>query len=99
MITEYERRARLNDLEPMRDRLLRVLHDAMEERPNRTDWIEYERDQMTAAVNHARFTRGLQAATADDIRTIEDTAVGHSDYAAKLALRCAELALGIRAAR
>jgi hypothetical protein len=53
-----------------------------------------ERALLRDAVNAERARRRLQAITLEDVREVETTAVGHSDYAQKLAWRCAELAVG-----
>ena len=54
-------------------------------------WVEYERNVMLFAVNNARLERGKPVVDIDDVLRVENTAVGHSDYGYKFALRCAEL--------
>ncbi|MGW4406544.1 hypothetical protein ACWEJ6_21120 [Nonomuraea sp. NPDC004702] len=49
---------------------------------------------MLDLTNLIRLGTGLPPATIDQIRRIEQSACGHSDYADKYALRCAFLALG-----
>ena len=76
-----------------------VLVAAQAERPQRQamvgdepEWVRYERDTMWQAVNAARADHGLPPALLTDILRAENSAVGHSDYTAKYALYCAELA-------
>lgn len=57
-------------------------------------WVLTERAALLDFVNTCRAERGLPLVDADAIRRIENTAVGHSDYGYKLALRCARLSLG-----
>jgi hypothetical protein len=57
-------------------------------------WVAYEAERMLALVNEIREKRGLNPATLERVREIEQSASGHSDYADKYALRCAFLALG-----
>lgn len=57
-------------------------------------WVGHEADRMLVLVNEIREKRGLPAATLEQVRRIERSASGHSDYADKYALRCAFLALG-----
>jgi hypothetical protein len=57
-------------------------------------WVGYEAQQMLALVNDLRAEKGLDPATIEQIRRIEQSACGHSDYPEKYALRCAFLALG-----
>lgn len=57
-------------------------------------WVGYEAKRMLNLVNEIRASRGLDPATLEQVRRIEQSACGHSDYADKYALRCAFLALG-----
>jgi uncharacterized protein YkwD len=57
-------------------------------------WVAYEAERMLALVNEIREKRGLEPATLEQVRRIEQSAAGHSDYPDKYALRCAFLALG-----
>lgn len=84
---------------PLYDRMHATLIAAQAERPNRQamlgdepEWVRYERDVMWQAVNAARSERGEPAVLLADILRIENSACGHSDYTAKYALGCAELA-------
>lgn len=89
-----------------RDAFLARLAEAAKHRSEREDvepgpyglgepaWVGYEAEQMLALVNELRAEEGLPAATLDQVRRIEQSACGHSDYADKYALRCAFLALG-----
>lgn len=54
-------------------------------------WVVQERLAVHYAVNLERTRLGLPIVQERTIRDIEDTCLGHSDYADKLALRCAEL--------
>lgn len=79
-----------------------TLARAMEERPLRPDlvtvdgqqeceWAVYELDVMHAEVNRLREGDGLPPVSREAITLVERQALGHSDYAAKFALYCAEL--------
>ena len=59
-------------------------------------WVLHERSVLLSEVNTIRQGHGLAPVTAGDIESIESTAKGHIDYAGKLTLRCAELAVGFR---
>ncbi|EPD84161.1 hypothetical protein HMPREF1529_02201 [Microbacterium sp. oral taxon 186 str. F0373] len=48
---------------------------------------------MLAEVNDIRRSTGADPVTAEQIKNAERPAIGHSDYATKFALYCAELAL------
>lgn len=56
-------------------------------------WVGWEAVQMLELVNEFRAENGLEPATLEQVRRIEQSASGHSDYAEKYALRCAFLAL------
>lgn len=91
----------------LRDRFRDVLLEAATQRGRREQivqspdglfeaaWAEYERDQLLLAVNAERSRRGLPATTRDDIRHADRQAAGHVDYADKISLYCAEIAMGI----
>lgn len=100
--TTFEQRDRL----ALRDRLLDVFLTAARERPQRQDlvdvgyglecaWVDYERQQMLAAVNGVRAERGLPPVDMATIARVETQACGHVDYASKYALYCSELAVGL----
>lgn len=57
-------------------------------------WVDHEADRMLVLVNEIREKHGLPPAALEEVRRIERSASGHSDYADKYALRCAFLALG-----
>jgi phosphopantetheine adenylyltransferase len=57
-------------------------------------WVTYEREQMLAAVNVERASRGLEPVTIQHIERVEQMACGHVDYAVKYPLYCSEIALG-----
>lgn len=82
----------------VRDRFLSVLVEAMDERDRRPDWMAYEREVLTDAVNEvrrceARSDRYGSLVTSEDVRKLEGSAEG-ATYAEKLAFYCARLALG-----
>jgi hypothetical protein len=61
------------------------------ERPGLT-WIEPEREAVAVAANQWAEAHGYPVrVTVDDVERVEVRAVGHSDYARKLALYVAEL--------
>ncbi len=91
----------------MQKRMLAVLSAAQAERPSRgkwvTDadvdeegpaWVFHERRTMFDAVNKERAARRLPPIELKSLLRAENLATGHSDYSAKFALYCAELALG-----
>lgn len=57
--------------------------------------VAYERRQMLAAVNQLRAASNLPPATEAAVQRAELQACGHSDYAARYALYCAELVTGV----
>jgi len=90
----------MNERIRIRDHLLKVLTDATKERGKRLEWIGtepawsiHERNRMLRAVNDLRMVRGKTDVAIDDIKAVERTASGHSDYAGKFALYCTELVL------
>lgn len=56
-------------------------------------WVLFERQVMVDAVNRVRRNAGLPESSRADVERAERQAVGHSDYTAKFALYCTELAL------
>jgi len=90
---------------PREDRaLLKALEDAFSkaatERPRRplggpdfesSGWIAYEREQMLAEVNRLRAIIGKAPVPTEEFVKAERCAVGHVDYAHKLALGCRDL--------
>jgi hypothetical protein len=60
------------------------------------EWLAYERARMLVIVNLERFRNDLPPATGEAVALVERLAAGHSDYAAKYALYCSELAVGLR---
>lgn len=79
-------------------RFLATLSKAQEQRERlpMNEWIALERQTMLEAVNEYRLSHGAQPVNVDEISRVEQFAVGHVDYSSKLALYCAELALGVR---
>lgn len=81
-----------------RDGVLAALVEAARDR--RDGWAEHERDAMVIAANYYALSNpGLTTITADDIERIEGLAVGHVDYADKIALYVAEMVHGVREVR
>lgn|SRR5512139_1515154 len=58
-----------------------------------TQWMDVEIDVMHHAVNCERSKRALPDIDRATVVNVERMAAGHSDYASKFALYCAELAL------
>jgi hypothetical protein len=56
-------------------------------------WVQHERAVMHDTVNRIRTRRGMSPADRADVERVEQSARGHSDYALKFALRCADLTL------
>ncbi|KAB7839499.1 hypothetical protein [Streptomyces mobaraensis] len=95
----------------LRARFLTVLTDAARERDRRQHlvpgsdcgrepaWVAHERETLLLAVNVIREQERLPEVTAWEIESVERLARGHHDYALKLALYCAELAVGERGRR
>ncbi|WP_435108108.1 hypothetical protein [Nocardiopsis synnemataformans] len=94
------------ELTQVHERLRALLTHAHPRRAHRTDlhqrgeeahprWVFDERDMLTAAVNTERARRGLAEITAERVREVESTALGHIDYANKFTLRLAEVACGL----
>lgn len=79
----------------MRSRRQEEVDDPVKPCPGRTRrWVLYERWRLLEAVNTERHCRGLEPVGASEIKRVELMAFGHSDYAHKYAIYCAELALG-----
>ena len=59
---------------------------------DRPGWVERERRALANAANAWAVAHGpLRTVTVDEIEQVEPRAMGHSDYARKLALYIAEL--------
>lgn len=73
--------------------LLRTLRDCAPRRKElpTQKWIEYERNQMFEETNRLRLELKKDPLGLVQIRRVESLAEGHSDYAWKFALYCAEL--------
>lgn len=73
-----------------------VVEDVVEPWPGREPgWALYERQQLHTAVNVERACRYLESVPESVIKRVERMACGHSDYAEKYTLYCAELAVGM----
>lgn len=59
-------------------------------------WVQFERDLMHEMTNRYRADAGLADVPIEEIAAVEQLAAGHSDYALKFALYCAEIAVGER---
>lgn len=75
----------------------REIYDAFvnesKKRPSRDmdDWIRLEREAVWDAVNRERAKLGKGPIPIASIEDAENSAMGHTDYGAKWAYRCAEL--------
>lgn len=56
-------------------------------------WVVHEWDTMHAEVNRLRARHGLGPVSIVEVRSAEALACGHSDYASKYALKCANLVI------
>lgn len=75
--------------------LLEALHAAAADRGTDLSWIERERLVVAVAANRwAQAHRIETLVSVDDVERVEQRAIGHVDYAAKLALYVAELVVG-----
>lgn len=79
----------------MRSFMLDLFQNMARRRAADIHWVTSERAAMHAAINTERTLRGLDAVSLEKFMRYERMAVGHTDYSEKLALYCAELALGI----
>lgn len=98
---------RTDEISRMQD----VLEQASEERDQRMDltqdadgrcvvaWVLHERQAMLDATNALCDRLGTPRVSAQQILDAENTAVGHSDYASKFAMRCVDLAYAMEVAR
>lgn len=77
--------------DPLIGYLTHVLRVAAQQRSQRSDWIEFERNAMWKAVNDQREKLGRSPIPIQDVERVEGMAVGHTDYALKFALYCADL--------
>lgn len=81
----------MRQLPRCQDYVLTALQDEMTRRGNDLTWIDREREAVAAATNAWAEANGFSArVTVADVERIEVRAVGHSDYASKLALYMAE---------
>lgn len=80
-----------NRLMRCREHVLQALKDAMGERHKHLHWEEFERQAVAMAANAWAQAQGLdRVLTVAEVERIEQGAVGHVDYASKLALYVAE---------
>jgi hypothetical protein len=86
----------MNELLVLKQKMLKVLVAEQEKRELVSDnsWILRELTAMLNAVNTERVRRRLSVITMEELQRRERLAQGHSDYSQKVALYCAELALG-----
>lgn len=79
-----------------RDAILEALLDEMKRRSrNPNTWETRERTAVVIAANKYAYKHKLKGVTTDDVLDVERLAVGHTDYALKLALYVAELIHGL----
>ncbi len=79
-----------------REEILLELIDAMRYRAQHDDWEELERRAVVYAANRYAAAHYLNRTNVAQVEAIEHLAVGHVDYAGKLALYVAELIHGLR---
>lgn len=98
----------LRDRRAIQDQMLQTFQVAAKDRDKRKDYVPvpgdptwgepgyvaFERDVMLKAVNKERSARGMAPVSLQDFMRVEQLAVGHTDYATKFSLYCAELAVG-----
>lgn len=98
---------KFRDRETVRASLQKVFDLAVKERSKRNaqeklgdetqpGWVFFEREAMCTEVNRQRSARGLKPVSLLEVLRAERMAVGHSDYASKFCLYCADLAVGER---
>lgn len=90
----------VDPIQSARDQLNLAFQRAADERDKRLTidkatsepgWVLHERSVMHGTVNRIRAERGLDPVPLSDIEVVERSAQGHSDYAWKFVLRCADL--------
>ena len=94
----------------VKDEMMKVFQEAAKSRSERQEtvedtaepwpgrepgWVVYERQQLLTAVNVERSCRDLAPVGEGLLKKVERMACGHSDYAEKYTLYCAELAVGM----
>ncbi len=77
-----------------RDHVYAALIAAARYRHEFSDWEGRERLAVTLAANEWAIAHGMAPITVTDVLDVEQRAVGHSDYAPKLALYVAERVFG-----
>lgn len=89
---------RPDELRNCRERCLIALARAMDDRNTfkGLEWIGHERRAITEAANAWATAHGLPTITVEQVQAAEHMAVGHIDYAEKLALYVSELVYGLR---
>lgn len=80
----------------VRDELAAVLSAEHAKRKARVNWLAPEIRAMHDVVTSIRAAHGLPPLNEDAVYKADLLAAGHSDYASKFALYCAELALGLK---
>lgn len=84
-------RRRHDDLLACRSFIFDALHERTKARVSDPHWIANERFAVASAASQWAMGHGYpRVVTVDDVERIEVSAVGHVDYASKLALRVAE---------
>lgn len=93
----YSDIADIRDLQDTKQAMLSALESQQCRRSEYAglDWIDVELDVMHHAVNCERSKHGLPDLDRTVIVRASALAAGHSNYASKFALYCAELALGM----
>lgn len=82
------------------EKFSKILGDEHKKREKRIkdgeDWILLEQQTMQQAVNDIRASLNRPSVSLEDVTRAEIGALGHTDYARKFSLYCAELALEFR---
>lgn len=91
----------MRPLVELTDKFRATLAEAQKSRPEKRgrtaedelEWVQYEREVMWHLVNEVRAKNGAAPVPIEEVKRVENFAVGHIDYSQKFALYCAELAL------
>jgi hypothetical protein len=86
--------SRFRQMDACRRYILDALLTAAEHRED--GWVERERRAVALAASEWAVIHGQEQVTVDEVEQVEGLAVGHVDYAEKLALYVTELVYGAR---
>ncbi len=79
-----------------RDAILSALLTEAKHRSEHVDWERREREAVALAANQYATNHARKLVTVDEVEHVEPLAMGHVDYASKLALYVAEMVHGLR---